>query len=155
MSLRGSIAKLSDRFYDRMRSPAANDAANGPRTDGFDHLRHEKYCLLVTYRRSGQPVPTPVWFGLDHTGRLYTRSTTDAWKVKRIHADPRVLVAPCDVRGIPLGPATEARARVVPPDRQNHAERSIQANYRLARRLYGALSKPLALEVVYLEISPT
>ena len=70
---------------------------------GFEHLRGHKYCLLVTYKRSGEPVPTPVWFGLGD-GKLYVRSEAGVAKVRRIRNDPRVRVAPCTVRGKPLGP---------------------------------------------------
>ena len=77
---------------------------------GFEHLRGHKYCLLVTYKRSGEPVPTPVWFGLGD-GELYVRSEADVAKVKRIRNDSRVRVAPCTVRGKPLGPPAEGRAR--------------------------------------------
>ena len=118
MRIGGSIVKLSERFHDRMRSPAARRAANGDLGEDFEHLRGRKYCLLVTYRRSGQPVPTPVWFGLDGGGTLYLRSTADAWKVKRVRANADVRVAPCDVRGKPLGPAAEGRAQIVPPGRE-------------------------------------
>jgi PPOX class probable F420-dependent enzyme len=45
--------------------------------------------LLVTFRRSGEPVPTPVWFGL-HEGRVYVESLADAGKVKRLRHDQRV-----------------------------------------------------------------
>jgi uncharacterized protein len=154
MSIGERIAKLSERFYDRVRSRAARDAGKGARTRGFEHLRGQKYCLLVTYRRSGEPVPTPVWFGLDASGTLYLRSTAEAWKVKRVRTNAAVSVAPCTVRGKPLGPAAEGRARILSPDRQEHAERAIQANYGLGRRLYEGLNKSLNVDVVYLEVSP-
>ena len=54
-----------------------------PAASGFEHLRGHKYCLLVTYKRNGEAVPTPVWFGLAG-GRLYLRSEADAAKVKRV-----------------------------------------------------------------------
>src|SRR5215212_5256428 len=95
---------------------------------GFDHLAGHKHCLLVTFRRSGEPVPTPVWFGLDG-GRVYARSEERVGKVKRIRANPRVLVAPCDNRGKPLGPAAEGRARILPAAEEDTAERAIQSNF--------------------------
>ena len=51
-------------FLGRIRHPTAAEV-NEAGTSGFDHLEGHKYCLLVTFRRSGEPVPTPVWFGLD------------------------------------------------------------------------------------------
>jgi PPOX class probable F420-dependent enzyme len=148
-----TLAKRLERVYDRVRSPRAIGAAEGETTRGFDHLRGRKYALLVTYRRSGEPVPTPVWFGLDERGRLYTRSLADAWKVKRVRHDARARVAPCDARGKPLGPAAEARVRVVPAAEEAGAEAAIQSNYGLGRRLYEGASLG-RVDLVYLEVEP-
>src|ERR1700694_835073 len=93
------VASLSSRFYDWIRHPSARSLAEEqPTSSGFGHLAGRKYCLLVTYKRSGEGVPTPVWFGLGKE-RLYVRTEADAAKVKRIRNDPRALVAPCTVRG--------------------------------------------------------
>ena len=150
------LAKLSDRFYDRMRHPAAYTASRGEATaQGFDSLRGHKYCLLVTYRRSGDAVPTPVWFGLDTEGRLYVRTETDAAKVKRIRADPRARVAPSSVRGKPLGPLADGTARVLPVEEHARAESALRANYGLGRRIYeGVATGPLSVPTTYLEVTP-
>ena len=93
------ISREQDRLLDRR-----TDAASGvPGTaDSFQALIGEEFALLVTFRRSGEPVPTPVWFGL-HDGRVYVESLADAGKVKRLGHDRRVRVAPCTVRGKPNG----------------------------------------------------
>jgi PPOX class probable F420-dependent enzyme len=148
-----SLAHRLEHFYDRIRSPRATRAAEGETTIGFGHLRGRKYAVLVTYRRSGEPVPTPVWFGLDEHGRVYTRSLADAWKVKRVRHDPRARMAPCDARGKPLGPAAEGRVRIVPPDEEAHAEAAIQGNYGLGRKLYEGVSVG-RVPLVYLEVEP-
>jgi PPOX class probable F420-dependent enzyme len=154
-SLGQRIVKLSDRFYDRMRHPAAHAAAREqPTASGFDALRGAKYCLLVTFRRSGEPVPTPVWFGLDAEGSLYAHTEADAAKVKRVRANPRVRVAPASVRGKPVGPLAEGTARLLPAADEARAERAIQANYGLGRRLYERMGGPLGVEMVYLEVTP-
>ena len=87
------------------RSLARGPGANGA---GIRALAGHKYCLLVTYKRSGEGVRTPVWFGLGD-GKLYVRSEADVAKVKRIRNDQRVRVAPCTVRGKPLGLPAEGR----------------------------------------------
>jgi PPOX class probable F420-dependent enzyme len=149
------LVKLTDRFYDRMRHPDAQQAARQEATArGFDALRGYKYCLLVSFRRSGEPVPTPVWFGLDGEGRVYVRSEGDAGKVKRIQAGTRVLVGPATARGKPVGPLAEGTARVLPADEEARAERVLQANYGLGRRVYESFSGPLGVETVYLEVTP-
>lgn len=149
------LVKLSDRFYHRMRHPAAQQAARGEATaQGFDALRGHKYCLLISYRRSGEPVPTPVWFGLDGDGRLYVRTEADAVKVKRIRANPRVRVAACSARGKPTGPLAEGSARVLSPAEEARAEPAIQSNYGLGRKIYEGMGTPLGVKMVYLEVSP-
>jgi uncharacterized protein len=155
MTLAGRAVKATDRFYDRIRHPdAARAARAGAGAQGFGALRGHKYCLLVTYRRSGEPVPTPVWFGLDDTGEaLYVRTEADAGKVKRIRANPRVLVGPASARGKPTAPLAEGRGRVLAGEEQPRAERVLQSNYGLGRRLYEGLSGPLGVDTVYLEVT--
>jgi PPOX class probable F420-dependent enzyme len=149
------IGGLSDRMYDRMRHRDAFAAANSPPTaQGFDTLRGRKYCLLVSYRRSGEPVPTPVWFGLDGEGRLYVRTGADAAKVRRIRANARVLVAPANARGRPTGPLAEGTARILPAEEWERAERALRASYGLGRRLYVSTFGRSDEELSYLEISP-
>jgi uncharacterized protein len=156
MTLGERLASASNSFYDRMRHRDAYAAARGPATAGsFDALRGRKYCLLVTYKRSGDPIPTPVWFGLGDDGRLYVRTEAEAAKVKRISHDARVRVAPANVRGKPVGPVAEGTARVLPPDEHDRAERALQSNYGLGRRVYeGLASGPLGVATTYLEVTP-
>jgi len=144
-----------NRFLDRIRSPeAARAAGQAGRTGPFDELKGSKYTLLVTFKRSGEPVPTPVWAGLDEQGRLYVRTERDVAKVKRVRNDPRVRVAACDARGKPRGQLIEGRARVVAPGEEEHAEGALKSHYGLGRRVYegtmGAASGPM----VYIEVSP-
>ncbi|MFE1766682.1 PPOX class F420-dependent oxidoreductase [Streptomyces angustmyceticus] len=56
------------------------------------------YVSLVTYRRSGAPVATPVW-AVAEGDELLVWTRDDSWKVKRLRNDARVTVTPCDVRG--------------------------------------------------------
>jgi PPOX class probable F420-dependent enzyme len=139
-------------FLGRIRHPEAADVTTAT-TTGFDHLLGHKYCLLVTFRRSGEPVPTPVWFGLAD-GTVYARSEARVGKVKRVRATPRVLVAPCDGRGKPLGPAAEGRARIVGAAEEERAEAAIQSNFGLGRRMYEGVAMSVGPEGVYLEVTP-
>ncbi len=140
--------------YDRVRNPEAAKAARaGASASGFGALRGHKYALLVTYRRSGEPVPTPVWFGLDGPQRLYVRTGADAAKVKRVRADPRVLVGPSDARGKPLGALAGGVARLVPTTEGDHAESVLRASYGLGRRLYERLLGERS-PGTYLEVTP-
>jgi PPOX class probable F420-dependent enzyme len=107
----------------------------------------------VTFRRSGEAVPTPVWAGLAD-GKVYFRSEKRVGKVKRIRATPRVLVAPCDSRGKPLGEAVEGRARILPADEEPRAEAAIQSNFGIGRRMYEGVAMNLGPEGVYVEVTP-
>lgn len=150
MTFMDRLERLSSRFYDVMRSPKARD--DDATASGFRHLAGHKYALLVTYRRSGEPVPTPVWFGLDDVGHFYARTGKLASKVKRIRNNPRVRVAPCTLRGVPRGPFAGGIARVCEPADEDHAERTIQANYSLFRRLYEGSAG--SMDAFYIEVVP-
>jgi PPOX class probable F420-dependent enzyme len=151
MSLAVRAGKAMDKVYLRMRHPRAFEVTSGE-VGGFGSLRGRKYVLIVTFRRNGEAVPTPTWFGLAQDGNVYIHTFADAGKVKRLRNNPRVLLAPCDPRGKPLGPAIEGRARVLPREQWDRAERSIQANYGLGRRIYMAPSRKD--DVTYLEVAP-
>jgi PPOX class probable F420-dependent enzyme len=156
MSLAGRMSRLSNRMYDRMRDRRAftlrpEDAEVG----NFDALRGHKYALLVTFRRDGTAVPSPVWFGLDDDGRAYVRTPHDAGKVKRIRHDQRTLIAPSTMRGKPTGPALHGTARIVAKEDWPPAEAALATAYGLGRKLYErALGGPED-RATYLEITPT
>jgi PPOX class probable F420-dependent enzyme len=144
-----------NRFLDRIRSPAAARAAGQPgRTGSFDELKGSKYTLLVSFKRSGEPVPTPVWAGLDENGRLYVRTERDVAKVKRVRNNSHVRVAACNSRGKPSGALIEGSARIVSPDEEEHAEAVLKAHYGLGRRVYEGTMGAAAGPMVYIEVSP-
>jgi PPOX class probable F420-dependent enzyme len=148
------LLDLQNRFYDRLRSRAAYGAADRSTTGSFDHLDGCKYALIVTFKRNGESVPTPVWFGLDDQGRLHFRTGPEVAKLRRIRNNPRVLVAPCTVRGKPLGPSIEGIARELPAGEREHAEAAIQSNYGLGRRLYEGTADAIVDDVPYVEVVP-
>lgn len=78
----------------------------------FDILAKEKYVSLTTFRRSGDAVPTPVWFALD-SGTIYIESGPQSGKVKRVRHTSRVTVAPCSFNGTLTGPAHDGQARIL------------------------------------------
>src|SRR3954451_23763405 len=121
-----AITRLENRFLDWARSPAAKRVADDPATGRLEDFRGRKYCVLVTYRKNGDAVPSPLWFGTGN-GKLYAH--TAGFKVKRIERDPRVRVAPSSFRGRPKGAPIEGHARVVSAEGAPNAERFLQANY--------------------------
>ena len=155
MSLAERVSDLSYRFYGAIRHRRAWELAEGPAgASDFEHLSGHKYALLITYRRDGEGVPTPLWFGL-RDGKVYLHTERRSVKVKRIRANSRVRLAPCNMRAKPLGPVAEGTARILSPDEERHAEAAIEANYGLARRAYEAPIDRSSLDFIYVEVSPT
>ena len=114
--------------------------------EAFPQLRGRNYIDLVTFRKSGVPVHTPVWFA-GEDGKLYIFSRPDAGKMKRIRNSPRVEIAPSTIRGRALGSYVAALARVAAD--QNAARQAIRRKYWLAR-IPWLWSK----DNVYVELSP-
>jgi len=146
------MAKASDKFYDRMRSGDADSVADAEPTGTIDDLKGRKYCVLVSYRKNGQPMPSPLWFGVAD-GKLYFNTSATGYKVKRITNNPEVRVAPCNSRGKPLGPPFLGKARVLPDSEGPTAERAIGSNYGAGRRVFTAVTD--GVESVYGEVTPT
>jgi len=153
-SSKSAFTKLTDFFYERMRHKDAWSAADAEPTTGFVSLAGHKNALLITYSKDGQGVPSPVWFGRDEQDRVYFDTEEASGKVKRIRNNPEVRLAPCDLRGKPLGPPAVGIARVVDPAESEHAERTIAANYGIGRRLYEGMSARLSVSIVYVEVQP-
>jgi PPOX class probable F420-dependent enzyme len=146
------LAVLSNRFYDSIRRNDAVTIAEGEAgARGFGHLKGP-YCLVATYKRSGEPVATPLWYGVDDEGRVYFRTYAGAVKLKRIRNNPRVRVAPSTMRGKPKGLSAEGTARVLDSSEEPHAEEAIQSNYGLFRRIYERTGGNI--DAVYVEVTP-
>jgi hypothetical protein len=91
-------------------------------------LSGRKYISLETYRRNGAGVRTPVWFA-EADGTLYVYSLADAGKVKRVRANQRVRVAPCDLRGNLKGDWLEGEARIVEGEEDKHGHALLNQKY--------------------------
>jgi hypothetical protein len=149
------MAYAMDRFYNRMRHPAAyrvrlEDAVAAP----LDALRRHKYGLLVTFRRNGEPVPSPVWMAVDSGGRAYVQTGAKSGKVKRLRNNPIALISASTARGRPTSPVILGRARILPADEIAHAETTLSAAFGLGRKLYMRVF-PMGPDVVaYIEIRP-
>jgi PPOX class probable F420-dependent enzyme len=87
---------------------------------GFAGFAGHKYLNLQTFKKTGEGVSTPVWFAEDPAApldssdaKLYIYTIGVSGKVKRIRNNPRVKIAPCDMRGQLLGDWVDARAAIV------------------------------------------
>jgi len=93
-------------------------------------LNRQRYLNLATFRRNGRAVETPVWFAL-REGRLYVFTDGTSGKVKRLRANPRIRIAPCDVRGKLKGDWGEGQGRII------DEPAAVEAAYAVLRRKYG------------------
>jgi PPOX class probable F420-dependent enzyme len=113
------------------------------------------HCLnLTTFRKSGIPVVTTVWFTLD-AGKLYIWTALDSGKVKRIRNNPLVSVAPSSHMGKPRGAAIEAVARILDPSEQATPERLMNGKYGWMKKLFELVWRLRGQPHIYLELDPT
>jgi PPOX class probable F420-dependent enzyme len=77
----------------------------------MSRLGAERYVSLATFRRDGREVRTPVWVA-GEGGHLVVYTNRRSGKAKRIRANGRARLAPCDARGRLRGEFVDARARV-------------------------------------------
>lgn len=110
-------------------------------TDALAAFAGGKYLNLETYRKTGVPVRTPVWFARDDRdpATLYVYSEINAGKVKRIRNNPNVKIAPCNMRGTVKGAWSAATARLVDGDEAARGHALLNRKY-WPKRLVGFLS---------------
>ncbi|MBB4741636.1 PPOX class probable F420-dependent enzyme [Actinoplanes octamycinicus] len=105
-----------------------------------------KQISLITFRKDGRPVATPVW----HVARgdtLTTVSAADAGKVKRIRNNPRVEVVACDLRGkvAPGAQPVRGTAVLLPPSETEKTRRLMETRY-VTARIGGFVSRLLRIK---------
>ncbi|MFN8474292.1 MAG: PPOX class F420-dependent oxidoreductase [Anaerolineae bacterium] len=118
----------------------------------FPNLDGHEFMNLTTFRKSGEPVVTTVWFAA-HDGKLYITTRGGSGKAKRIRATQRVTVAPSTVRGDVLGEAVDGVGRVLPGDNTALAHNVLLQKY--GEQMQAILDRDPGADRVYLEISPS
>ncbi|MCV7257911.1 PPOX class F420-dependent oxidoreductase [Mycobacterium shimoidei] len=150
------LGALMFRGMDKLRHRDAFDIGAPTGTDftGFDKTRQ---VVLVTYKRSGEAMPSPINHGVAD-GKLYVRTDASTGKVKRIRNNPNVVVVPSNFRGRPKGQPVAGTARILPESEHAHADQAIAANWSLPMRLFErSLEKGSAafgVPMAYIEITP-
>jgi len=93
------------------------DAGDAPVRAADHPLASARYVALTTFRRTGRPVTTPVWFApsLDDPGVFAVISVDGTGKTKRLAHTDTVDLQACDIRGrvAPGAPTFRGTARVV------------------------------------------
>jgi PPOX class probable F420-dependent enzyme len=105
-----------------------------------DALATSKYLRLVTYRRTGKPVATPVWFVPDGPDLLaWTGAHTG--KVRRIRANPQARMATCTFRGRATSTERTATVQLLDPATHgDHVEQLLLRKYGWQKRLVDTLN---------------
>jgi uncharacterized protein len=124
-------------------------------------LTKEKYISLTTFRKTGEGVTTPMWFG-ERSGIIYVETGANAGKLKRIRRTARVTLAPCTLSGKITGSSFEGNARILTESREIMTARAAMSKkYGLVRSLYyflldtidTILRKP-KINLTYIAIDP-
>lgn len=102
----------------------------------------ERYVLLTTYKRDGTAVSTPVWCVELGDGSFGFYTSSASGKAKRLAHTSRVIVQPCNGRGLvkPATEAVEATARLVTGPELEAIRQRVIAKYGFQTKLarYGA-----------------
>jgi PPOX class probable F420-dependent enzyme len=106
----------------------------------LEPFSQQQYLNMETFRKSGLGVKTPVWFVQDGE-TLFVRTIADSGKVKRIHNNSKVNIAPCTMDGTPLGLWVPAQAcEVTSIDIEHKVERLLGKKYGLQKTFFGLAS---------------
>lgn len=119
----------------------------------FANLQGHQYANLTTFRKTGVPVTTPVWFALQG-GKVYITTEVGAGKLKRIRHTPRVEIGPSDARGTSLGPTVGGQARLLPPAEHAQADGVLSRKYRLLYKLFMWAGRLRRGERTFIEVTP-
>jgi PPOX class probable F420-dependent enzyme len=109
-------------------------APETPRTGRFDRFAKQWAIQLVSFRRNGKPVETPVNIAVDQ-GRAFFRTFEESGKFKRLRRNPFVRIRPSTWLGRPTGPAEDARAELLDGDAAERAAALIDAKHPLFQRV--------------------
>src|SRR5256885_10189604 len=113
---------------------ADNAAREEPVDADFSSLGDAKQGLVVTFKASGEGVPTPVNIA-QSGGKLYFRSEPHVAKMRRLANNDVVHVCACTLRGKPTGPVIAGRARVLPDSEKHVGDHALAANWTLSTKL--------------------
>jgi hypothetical protein len=122
--------------------------------DDLAAVRDATTILLVTYKRDGTGVATPVSIAFDGD-RAFFRSYDKAWKTKRLRNNPRVECAPATLAGKPTGPSVPARATLLDKKESRVAARALARHHRFLQGFLVPLAhRLLRYRTMHYELTP-
>ena len=109
-----------------------------------------KYINIQTYKKTGQPISTPVWF-IIKDNKIFFRTSHNSGKIKRIRNNNNVKFALCDIRGKIKGEWYEGIAKIE-NDSDNRILFQINKKYGLSSILMKIFYKIKKIDIVILSI---
>ena len=105
-------------------------------TQPIDQLSQGRLISLITYRRDGRAVPTPVGF-VREGDHLLAWTAIHTGKVKRIRNNSHVTIANCTPYGAITGPSWDATAIILPADEVQRVYPMLAEKYEVMREQRG------------------
>ena len=94
-----------------------------------------KYISLITYKKNGDPIATPVWF-VEENEKIYFVTLQGRYKFKRIKNNPSVKIASSSMRGKPKGKYFDGIARILSDDESKPIIVLFKKKYRLFKIMF-------------------
>ena len=107
-------------------------------------LGDARFVSLTTFRRTGEPVATPVWVARDGE-ELLVLTPRGSGKVRRLRADPRVELRRCGRFGAVVAGAPTVRGAAQVVDDPGPARRAVAAKYPVEHRVVLGIERALGL----------
>ena len=112
-------------------------------------LETGKYINLLTYKKNGEPVLTPVWF-MFKDNKIFIRTSNKSGKFKRIKNNKNVKFALCNIRGKTKGEWHNGFAKLEPNNRWVFSK--INEKYGIFAYLMNILYKIKKMDIIILSI---
>ncbi|HEX6671662.1 MAG TPA: PPOX class F420-dependent oxidoreductase [Nitrososphaeraceae archaeon] len=113
-------------------------------------LETGKYICILTYKKNGDGVSTPVWF-IRKDNKIYIRTSNQSGKVKRIKNNNNVSYALCNISGRIKGEWHSGVAKIE-PDVNKMIFSKITEKYGLIAQIINILYKIKKMEIIIISI---
>lgn len=113
-------------------------------------LETGKYINILTYKKNGDRVSTPVWF-IYKDNKIYIRTSNQSGKVKRIKNNNNVLYALCNISGKIKGEWHSGVAKIE-PDMNKVIFSKITEKYGIFAQMMNFLYKIKKMDIIILSI---
>ena len=121
-----------------------------PLNNNDNSLETGKYICILTYKKNGDGVSTPVWF-IRKDNKIYIRTSNQSGKVKRIKNNNNVSYALCNISGRIKGEGHSGVAKIE-PDVNKMIFAKITEKYGLIAQIINILYKIKKMEIIIISI---